>query len=181
MSIVIAAIVLVGALCLFDLLLTFAVLRRLREHTAELERLSAGGPRVPKFDRDALVGRSLPESAATAIGGAPVSVVGFFAAGCEPCHKQAPELAAWAGEPAGTGGRAVAVVTGTGADVDELLAILGDAVTVIAGPDSSRVAMELGVDVFPTFVRTDTGGAIAEAAFTMHDVLDRRVAESSRV
>jgi len=175
MSVVIAAIVLVGALCLLDLLLTFGVLRRLREQSAELERLSAGGAGgVPEFDRDALVGRTLPQPAATTIGEAPVAVVGFFAAGCEPCHKQAPELVAWASGQAGerAGARAVAVVTGTGAGADELVEIFGDAVIIIAGPDGSRVATELGISVYPTFVRTGAGGAIVEAAFMVHDVLE---------
>lgn len=40
MPFLVTAVVLVGLLCAVDLLLTFAVLRRLREHTEELGRLS---------------------------------------------------------------------------------------------------------------------------------------------
>ena len=36
MPIVIAAVTIVGVLCVLDLLLTFGVIRRLREHTAML-------------------------------------------------------------------------------------------------------------------------------------------------
>ena len=41
MPILIAAVVVVGGLCLLDLLLTFGVIRRLREHTSMLT--GAGG------------------------------------------------------------------------------------------------------------------------------------------
>jgi hypothetical protein len=65
MHFLIAAVVLVGLLCAVDLLLTFAVLRRLREHAQRLGRLSASasaaGNGTPGIDRDKLLGRELPE------------------------------------------------------------------------------------------------------------------------
>ena len=81
MPFLIAAVVLVGVLCLFDLLLTFAVLRRLREHTAELQRL-AGRPGFSSYDPGMLVGHRLPE-AARASG---ATLVAFFDAQCDTCH-----------------------------------------------------------------------------------------------
>jgi hypothetical protein len=185
MPFVVAAVVLVGALWLFDLLLTLAVVRRLREHTAQLGRLSGGGADGPPgFDRDALVGRRMPDFTATAAGGVAGSVLGFFSAGCEPCHGQAPELAAWAGaqarEPDGPATRAIAVVTGTGAEAAELVELLGDAVTVIAEPDSTRIVTELGVQFFPMFLRIHADGAVAEVSLSMREVRQGRMVAPSR-
>jgi hypothetical protein len=46
MPVLIGAVVVVGVLCLIDLLLTFGVIRRLREHTAMLARFQPGGDQV---------------------------------------------------------------------------------------------------------------------------------------
>src|ERR1041384_1123039 len=99
-----AAVVLVGILCALDLFLTFAVVRRLREHTTELERLA--GMALPGSGGSApgvLVGRSLPEPAA--VGAGQSRLVGFFDSNCSTCFEHAPEFAAVAGArtPGGVG------------------------------------------------------------------------------
>jgi thiol-disulfide isomerase/thioredoxin len=155
-----AAVVLVGALGLFNLLLTFAVLRRLREHTEELARLRDVRHFDPAaYDSGVLVGRTLPEFA-TSTGNRP-ELVGFFDATCSTCHEHAPEFAVVARRPGG-----VAVVTGAGPGADDLIGLLADVPTVLTGDEAAEVADSLGVQAFPTFLRVDQEGTIVRAQLT---------------
>jgi hypothetical protein len=154
MTFLIAAVILVGALCVVDLLLTFAVLRRLREHATELDRLA----RSPSgFDPAALVGRSLPEPVATHL----PQLVGVFDANCPTCFEHAPRFAAQAGA-------LVAVVSGTGSRVDELAGLLAKVPTIV-GEDAGRVVRELGIQAFPTFLLAQDGTVTQAHAGPMSD------------
>jgi hypothetical protein len=169
MPILVTAVVLVGLLCAVDLLLTFAVLRRLREHTEQLGRLSSAS--APQgIDREKLLGRELPEFSATTVEGAPVSreslageveLVGIFAPGCNPCHAQAPVFADEARGMAA--GKTLALVAGSGSDADDLVQMLKGTTDVLLAPDSMQVINGLSIGVFPTFLRLDASGAIVDA------------------
>ena len=98
MPYVVAAIVVLAVLCLVQMMITFAVLRRLRSFEERLSARPAGGA----SGRDALVGRELPEFTATSTAGVSVSrselvgrtrLVGVFSATCKPCHAQAVAFA----------------------------------------------------------------------------------------
>ncbi|MDR8411611.1 hypothetical protein MTP10_23095 [Nonomuraea sp. 3-1Str] len=154
MAFLIAAVVLVGVLCLLNLLLMMGVLRRLREHTAELQRL-AGGTMTPlAYDPTVLVGRALPEGAAGA------RLVGFFDVGCDTCHERAPEFAETA---RGENGGALAVVTGDPAEAGDLLHLMSGVAGVVTGDDALRIAESVGVKAFPTFLRTGSDGTVVAA------------------
>ncbi|GGP15646.1 hypothetical protein LDL08_37140 [Nonomuraea glycinis] len=155
MPFMIAAVVLVGVLCLVNLLLTFAVLRRLREHTTELERL-AGEPRTLPFDPSFLVGRTLPATATRAVPSP--RLVGFFDADCGSCHEHAPKFAAEA-RP----GTSLAFVTGTGRQLQNLVDVVGEASAVVVAEEAAAVAADLGIQTFPMFLRVDAEGRIVQA------------------
>ncbi|MEH1166252.1 hypothetical protein V6V47_12780 [Micromonospora sp. CPCC 205539] len=160
-----AAVALIGALCLFNLLLIFAVLRRLREHTAELARLQEqrqAGPAL--YDPTVLVGRMLPELPVGA--DERPELVGFFDAACDACHKHAPEFAAAAKRHA-----AAAVVTGKGQDADDLADLLADVPTVLVGADAVAVTAALGLEAFPTFLHVGLDGTILRAQLTVPEGL----------
>jgi len=87
MPVLIAAVIAVGTLCLVDLLLTFGVIRRLREQTALLaapdsrERAVIG---VPEGELPG--GFSATTTTGEVVSGtAGVRVVAFFASGCAAC------------------------------------------------------------------------------------------------
>ncbi|MEV6859802.1 hypothetical protein AB0M44_02160 [Streptosporangium subroseum] len=86
-----AAVVLLGVLCLLNLLLTLGILRRMREQAAP-----AGGHPGPLFALGP--GSSLGEFTAVTTDDEPVShvtltgVVGFFSADCEACHDLLPRF-----------------------------------------------------------------------------------------
>jgi thiol-disulfide isomerase/thioredoxin len=174
MPMLVTAVVFVGALCILDLLLTFAVLRRLREHTERLGQLSGVGNPSAGVDRAALMGRELPEFTATTVDGAVVSrqsltgeveLVGIFSPGCAPCHAQAPLFAAEAGALAA--GKALALVVGSGADADELVGMLKGVGNVVTGQEGMKVVNGLSINTFPTFLRLDADGAIVDAAVSV--------------
>jgi hypothetical protein len=61
----------------------------------------------------------------------------------------------------------MAVLTqGDGSADEELLHLLGDT-PVMQGPEADSIAADLGVIVFPLFVRIDDGRRIAAASFTL--------------
>ncbi|KAB8195898.1 hypothetical protein FH608_010440 [Nonomuraea phyllanthi] len=155
MTFLIAAVVLVGALCLFDLVLTFAVLRRLREHTAELARL-ASEPRTLPYDPSPLVGRTLPGSATRAL--PQPRLVAFFDADCGSCHEHAPKFAA-AARP----GTSLAFVTGAGRQVQNLVDVVGGVSAVVVAEEAASVAADLGIRAFPMFLQVDGEGRIVRA------------------
>ncbi|WP_433186624.1 peroxiredoxin family protein [Actinoallomurus sp. CA-150999] len=85
-----AAVVLLGVLCLLNLLLTIGILRRLRADAAQ-----GHNPGLP-FDLGP--GSAPGEFTEVTTAGEPVShdtlsgVVGFFSAGCEACHTLLPSF-----------------------------------------------------------------------------------------
>ena len=179
MPFVVAAVVFVGLLCVVDLLLTLAVLRRLREHTAELARLSGAGPASMGVDRDQLIGQELPQFSATTVGGAAVSresltgeveLVGIFSPGCGPCLVQAPLFVEEAGRLAA--GKTLALVAGSGSGADDLVQILEGATDVVLAPVSTTVVNGLSINAFPTFLRLDAGGAIVDAAVSIQGLTE---------
>ena len=88
----IAAVVVLAVLCVGNMLVTFAALRRLRELG---ERLTSGGSGVPP-GAESLVGKVVPKFAVSTTDGRLFSrdqllrmprLIGFFSASCEPCHE----------------------------------------------------------------------------------------------
>ncbi|MEV0228233.1 hypothetical protein [Nonomuraea sp. NPDC050786] len=158
MPFLIAAVVLVGVLCLIDLVLTLAVVRRLREHTAELERL-AGRPALMPYDPGVLVGRTLPHDVAGA------RLVGFFDVGCDTCHERAPQFAVEAKDQT-----ALAIVAGDAGAAGDLIEMVGGVANVVTGDDALRIVHALGIEAFPTFLRADADGRIVAAHTDLDDL-----------
>jgi hypothetical protein len=155
MTFLIAAVVLVGLLCVFDLLLTFAVLRRLREHAAELARL-AGQTQFTPYDPAVLVGRTLPWTEAD--GADRPQLVAFFDVNCDACHEHAPQFADTAGTQA-----AMAVVSGAGPRADDLVQVVAGVSSVITAERADSLVKAVGIEAFPTFLRVGPEGTIVAA------------------
>jgi thiol-disulfide isomerase/thioredoxin len=167
----ISALVLVGAVCAVNLLLAFAMLRRLRQHA---EILRQGRP-AAMFDPQELSGQPVPEFAvATTDGGvvnrnslvARAHLVGFFTPGCGPCLQQVPEFTrAVSGQRRGAPLPLAVVVTRT-SDATELIDLLGG-VPIVAGDDGVELASRFGIRNYPTMLLTRTDGTIGSAAVSM--------------
>ncbi|MDT7729275.1 MAG: hypothetical protein QOI21_5851 [Actinomycetota bacterium] len=143
MTYLLVAVAFVGAICLFDLVLTFAVLRRLRDQAAEIAVLTASSQR---YDPIVLLGREVFEAVAAH------DLVGFFDSAFPTCHLDATAFVAEAVDT-----RALAVIIGDPADIGDLLALLSPVATVLVGDEASAVARAVDIQVFPTFLRVDDG------------------------
>jgi hypothetical protein len=185
MPFVVSGIILVGVLCLLDMLMTFAVLRRLREHSARLAELpdfTMGGPAyAAKF-----LDRPLPEFSAQAVDGREVSsrslagrsgLIAVLRAGCGPCQEQLPTLAQLAGEE---GIIVIGVVTGSVADARGMVGQLTDTSLVVMGPDADALAKTLDADVFPTYLEVDEAGVVVRAETHLSALYASESAELSR-
>ncbi|WP_214319900.1 TlpA family protein disulfide reductase [Nonomuraea sediminis] len=164
MPYVIAAVIVIGLLCVVDLVLTLAVIRRLREHT---QRLAEVGPM-----RSPLVqpGTTLGDFSATTVDGETVSraffsgpsVVAVFSTECASCHERLPEFTSYLADARPE--RVLAVVTGDAEEARRFTSELTSA-TVVVEPMGGPVSRALQVSRFPSFYLVD-GDAVVMAADT---------------
>ncbi|MFG2039138.1 TlpA family protein disulfide reductase [Dactylosporangium sp. NPDC048998] len=163
MPYLVSVVVLVGAVGLLNLVLTYGVIRRLREHTALLAGPPAGGgspwPEVGKkvgaFTATTTTGRplstaDLPEGAA----------VGFFRTGCQPCTERMPRFAEYA-QAHDAPERFVAVLVGEPEELAEEIRLLTPLAQVVLTQRDSDVLKAFDVSGFPTLVRLGAGQVIA--------------------
>jgi hypothetical protein len=132
------ATVLVGLLCVLDLVLTLGVIRRLREHTELLSKqntndfrpnLTVGGE-VGEFVTSTVDGERLTRHAL--LGGAPdQTLVGFFSPSCRPCEEKLPKFVDFARAMPGGRSRVLAVVVGEPDESATLVAELGEVARVV--------------------------------------------------
>ncbi len=156
MPYLIAAVVLATALGLLNLLLTLAVLRRLREAAAR-ERDAASGVIG--------TGRTPGDFAATdtdgrAVGRADLTgrvLVGFFSTTCGACVEELPHFVARAGDMAGGRERVLAVVHGDRPATDEMAGRLADVARVVVEDPDGPVGTAFEVRAYPAWCLLDDG------------------------
>jgi hypothetical protein len=172
-----AAVVIVGALCVLNLLLTFGVVRRLREHT---ELLSA---RRPDMSSDVIAtgeqpgGFTVADTEGTPVGPADLAgdaLLGFFTPTCPACRESLPEFLALAARVPGGRDKVVAVVSGAleadgshaGGDAADLMARLGEVARVLPEPHDGPVSAAFQVVAYPSWVLMD-GPVVGASAVGM--------------
>jgi peroxiredoxin len=169
MSYLTAAVVLLGVLCLVNLVLTLKMIRRLGEHSARLAAKSAPVP--PPFALGMPDGAMAPEFTATTVNGdrrsltdfsgAP-SLVAFFTPGCVGCRQQLPEFAEFARRFPGGAGHVLAVISGK-QDQDEtkeFAAGLDGVASVVVEAVSGPVATAFSNKRYPNFYVIGPDGRI---------------------
>lgn len=161
-----AAVALVGALCLLNLLLALGIIRRLREHTAQLAiRAQGHGPGKVMLPAGASVG----DFAVTTTDGEPLSaellsgttLIGFFAHGCDPCHELMPQFITYAAGFAGGRNQVLAVVIGEATDATEMLDALAPVARTVREDPQGPVAKAFGVSAYPALALLDGRVVIA--------------------
>jgi hypothetical protein len=164
--------VLVGVLSVLNLLLTFGVIRRLREHgqliaDAGIGDGGRGAPTLP-------VGQRVAEFSGTTTDGIPVSrdllsghtLVAFLMTGCEPCQRRLPELVETA--RAWPGGRddTLVVVVGEGDAAAEYVDQVAPVTRVVLEPrGSGEITAALSVQGYPQFGVVDSSGTVVQSSF----------------
>ena len=175
MPYVVAALVLVGALALFNLILTFGVIRRLR---AQADLSAPGtvvdGPVVP-------AGTPVGPFSVVATDGAEVTdaslagetVVGFFSPQCGPCEEALPAFEEYARRAPDGRRQVVAVVVpppseGTdGPEAGALAARLAPVARVVVQEGKGPMLTAFGVDAYPSLIIVDDGAVAASGTNAM--------------
>lgn len=175
MAILTAAVVLVGVLVLFDLLLTLGLVKRVRSHAEVLDKLvnarpshaESGGLEPGQLPPGTVVG----EFAATTSDGLEISrasftdgaLIGFFSTWCETCAEQLPGFLAYA-EPLGRE-RVLAVVHGGEELLPGLIAKLSKVAQVVVEPDNGPIAKAVGADATPTMAVIDKQWRVTSSSY----------------
>jgi thiol-disulfide isomerase/thioredoxin len=155
---------LVGVLALLNLLLTFGVIRRLREHEDLLARGAGPGgaaPSLPVNQRIADFDGSTTDGEAVArelLAGD--TLVGFLTPGCGPCQKRLPELVETARVWPGGRRDTFMVVVGERADAVEYIQALASVAKVVVEAPNGPIAAAFGVAAFPIFGVVDSSGRV---------------------
>jgi thiol-disulfide isomerase/thioredoxin len=160
MSVALAA---VGALCLVNLALLFAVVRKVRLLSERVDKMPVMGPAalLP-------VGSKAPEFTAVTTGGesrsladlaGSRSVVGFFSPNCQPCRTQLPEFIEFAKALPGGLGQALAVVVSEG-EAAGFAAQLDGAAAAVISPRRGPLPTAFSVRGLPAFYLIGPDGRI---------------------
>ncbi|MFC7545650.1 TlpA family protein disulfide reductase [Plantactinospora sp. GCM10030261] len=156
-----AAVVLVGALGLVNLLLTLGLTRRMRQYGHLLDGLEPaerGASTRP-------VGSDVSPFTATAVDGTVVgldwfrepTLVGFFSPGCSACKDVLPGFVAAAATK-----RALAVVEKGPEPADEYVEPLAKVATVLVDDQAHEAITAFAVRAFPAVCAVDSQGVITE-------------------
>ncbi|MER5625693.1 TlpA disulfide reductase family protein [Streptosporangium sp. NPDC002544] len=173
-----AVAVLVGLLVVTNLIFTVGVVRRLREHTAELAALRDGGS--GGVDVAMPAGSSVDGFDATSVADLPVSLatlgerplVGFFSPSCQPCKERLPSFVEYAATRPGGRDAVLAVTVGTREETAALVELLRPVATVVVEADRGPVQQAFGVTGFPAFVLVEEG-VVAASGYELAPVVDR--------
>lgn len=163
MPVLIAAVVLVGTLCTLDLLLTLGVVKRLREHTELLSKVSDNMPGRPPVIG---VGEEVGEFTAVAVDGEVLTreslrgdtLVAFFSPNCAPCHEMLPRFVAYARAGGGGRERVLAVVVGAPELATEQVEGLRPVARVVVEGSDTALTTAFRIKGFPTVLKLTQDG-----------------------
>ncbi|TDD25286.1 TlpA family protein disulfide reductase [Nonomuraea diastatica] len=165
MQYLVAAVGLVGLLCMVNLLLTVGVIRRLR---------GPGTSTPPPTMAEGLSpGTTVPRFAAMTTSGEPISdellgapaLVGFFSQGCQPCKELLPLFVERA---RGTSDAVLAVVAADpGEDSVADIGPLAEVARVVTEAHQGPLQAAFRANAYPTVITIDAGGTVAFSGHTM--------------
>ncbi|MFG2332873.1 TlpA disulfide reductase family protein [Streptomyces sp. NPDC048604] len=151
---------LLTVLCLFNLVLTYGIVRRLRA----MARARADSPATVSGEVDDFTVTAASGARVSRAGLAPGTVLAFFSPGCPPCTALLPRFTE-AVKDAGLPAEQVLAVVMPGEDADEARQYVRElerVATVVAGDQARTVSEACGVRGFPAVCAVDAGGRIHE-------------------
>jgi hypothetical protein len=176
MPFVIAALILLGVVTFLNLILTTAVIRRLRER----EILSAShGTGTIEVDAGIPVGGTVPSFETTATDGTAVTgaeaankrmLYAFFSVDCKACWPKVPAFVTYVRQLGLGTDQVVSSVVGAGAASDDSVARLESVGRVVMEPTGGPMSSALEARGFPSFVLVGAGGAVEAYTFSLTDM-----------
>jgi hypothetical protein len=167
MPFLIAGLAVVGAVCLLDLLLTFGVIRRLREHTELL-----AGTAVPDVPVIGLTPRQVPAAfETTTTGGVPVhgpagyQVVSFFSSSCSICPERVAPFLRYLADHHVPAASVLAVVVGPRDEPPPYLERLAGVAQVCTEEHNGVVGKAFKIVGYPAFCVLGPDGAVLAAGY----------------
>jgi hypothetical protein len=176
-GILIGAVVLVGAICVLNLILTFGVIRRLKEHVHLLAALRATtglstgkgfvepGERPQPFSATTIDGQGIDETSLTE----QVTIVAFFSPDCASCKDWIPRFVVAAQAVVAGSGRAIAVVAAPDLDAVEAREALLEHTDVVLEDFDGPIHHAFSVSGYPSLCKIGPGGTVISA--TNEDVV----------
>ncbi|MFC3890487.1 TlpA family protein disulfide reductase [Lentzea rhizosphaerae] len=160
MSVLTAAVVVVGILCVLDLLLSFGIIRRLREQNEALrdlrEKQSAAEPDI-MLPAGAQVGALSDVDVSGAL-------VGFFSPNCEPCKERMPQFIEYATRYSG---KVIAVAAGGAEETADIVARLGEVAEVFVEDIGDPLHTALGATGYPAVAIIGDDGVVVASGWEM--------------
>lgn len=178
MGILIAAVVVLTALTLFNLVLTLALVRRLR-HSEDHGR-AGGFPVFPDLE-EVPAGRAIPEFTATTRDGVEISskerlgdraVYAFFDTSCGTCKKQLQPLVDFAKEAGLSPDQVIAFVghENPEADADAYTSVLEGHATIVMQSLGDEVGLAFSPGGIPAIILADSDGVVVRSAVEVKNV-----------
>lgn len=169
-----------GLVGVLNLLLTAAVIRRLRAYDGPSAGRSDPGPwravqKPPRVMRAA--GERVGAFRGHTVRGEPVgeeffarstTLVGAFTVGCQACEERLPEFAELAAAFPGDGTQVLALLVGDAGDLADKIRLLEPVATVVVEQDrGGPVGEALGVRAYPALALIDPGGVVSASGAEM--------------
>jgi len=167
MAIVVVAVIIVGVLCLTDLVVSFGIIRRLREHTALLTEQAHADLPVTGL----AVGETPAPFAVTTVdeqlksGPAGLRLVAFFSSSCSICPKRVPAFADYVQANRIRRDDVLAVVLGTADEPVPYLDQLRTVAQMRLEPENGELAQAFKVSGYPAFCLLDADGAVLASGY----------------
>jgi hypothetical protein len=163
-----AAVAVVGALCLVDLVLTLGVLRRLREHTEIINQQY--GPRQMQV-MGLAPADTVPPFATVTVGGEPVTgpsglrMVAFFSTSCSICPERVPPFVEYLSAHGLAPESALAVIVGPAKELPPYASPLPQVAQVCLEAENGAVGSAFKVAGYPAFCLLDETGVVAATGY----------------
>lgn len=174
MTVLEAAVVLVGVLCVVDLALTVGVIRRLREYEGlrgaggRPASVASPGSPVGRFAATTLAGDELTLDSLVEATASGEALVGFFSPHCEPCEKLLPDFVAYASGLAGNGGaRVLAVIVGDAGEATGMVQALEPVAHLVVEGHAGGIAGAFQATSFPALFTVDGAGRVTASGHAL--------------
>lgn len=167
MLILTAAVILVGILCLADMLMTFGVIRRLREHTATLGQFTGADMSVSGLGQGETPGGfSITDVDGKSVQGpAGLRLTAFFSSSCPVCPEKVPAFTDYVRISGAQRDQVLAIVVGSSADEIPYLGRLAEVAQVCVEPASGDLVKPFKINGFPAFCLLDADGSVVASGY----------------